>query len=444
MKRKKIIGLLMAMTIIFNMGCATNVNSSDNVDKVSSKEIVFEENVMDSSNSNVKVTQEEINFTSPERTYFNFKFYNNDKLYGEIVSSDEYGFPYQSVEEIPYYKINGEKLYVVNDDFTVEETDKDVLVYNENEGIRGINSNCYGENQHVVNYYNYKTNELTELYRKKYTADMGNINYLNGTSNVSEKIVEGNDDFGYSIYNYQENDEKIVSLQVVNLKSGDVYEYEAKGGDINFIVDLVYDNITEKFYAINSDGSIYDANFSDKKIKFSEIVKLELDGMNIVNEDQVTINKEGEIILMNKLNSNTHIVADGEKEEQQFKKSNNLVISYKPSNKSIKNIVQSGKNDFEIIGYWRESKICILSNEKMEYYVGELKEDRINIYQKIEIEAGENDNIYFFNKIMNEDNTELILHFKINETQAVTEGENIASLYLDNLRNYYIKVNIDR
>lgn len=444
MKRKKIIGLLMAMTIIFNMGCATNVNSSDNVDKVSSKEIVFEENVMNSSNSNVKVTQEEINFTSPERTYFNFKFYNNDKLYGEIVSSDEYGFPYQSVEEIPYYKINGEKLYVVNDDFTVEETDKDVLVYNENEGIRGINSNCYGENQHVVNYYNYKTNELTELYRKKYTADMGNINYLNGTSNVSEKIVEGNDDFGYSIYNYQENDEKIVSLQVVNLKSGDVYEYEAKGGDINFIVDLVYDNITEKFYAINSDGSIYDANFSDKKIKFSEIVKLELDGMNIVNEDQVTINKEGEIILMNKLNSNTHIVADGEKEEQQFEKSNNLVISYKPSNKSIKNIVQSGKNDFEIIGYWRESKICILSNEKMEYYVGELKEDRINIYQKIEIEAGENDNIYFFNKIMNEDNTELILHFKINETQAVTEGENITSLYLDNLRNYYIKVNIDR
>lgn len=444
MKRKKIIGLLMAMTIIFNMGCATNVNSSDNVDKVSSKEIVFEENVMNSSNSNVKVTQEEINFTSPERTYFNFKFYNNDKLYGEIVSSDEYGFPYQSVEEIPYYKINGEKLYVVNDDFTVEETDKDVLVYNENEGIRGINSNCYGENQHVVNYYNYKTNELTELYRKKYTADMGNINYLNGTSNVSEKIVEGNDDFGYSIYNYQENDEKIVSLQVVNLKSGDVYEYEAKGGDINFIVDLVYDNITEKFYVVNSDGSIYDANFSDKKIKFSEIVKLELDGMNIVNEDQVTINKEGEIILMNKLNSNTHIVADGEKEEQQFKKSNNLVISYKPSNKSIKNIVQSGKNDFEIIGYWRESKICILSNEKMEYYVGELKEDRINIYQKIEIEAGENDNIYFFNKIMNEDNTELILHFKINETQAVTEGENIASLYLDNLRNYYIKVNIDR
>ena len=444
MKRKKIIGLLMAMTIIFNMGCATNVNSSDNVDKVSSKEIVFEENVMNSSNSNVKVTQEEINFTSPERTYFNFKFYNNDKLYGEIVSSDEYGFPYQSVEKIPYYKINGEKLYVVNDDFTVEETDKDVLVYNENEGIRGINSNCYGENQHVVNYYNYKTNELTELYRKKYTADMGNINYLNGTSNVSEKIVEGNDDFGYSIYNYQENDEKIVSLQVVNLKSGDVYEYEAKGGDINFIVDLVYDNITEKFYVVNSDGSIYDANFSDKKIKFSEIVKLELDGMNIVNEDQVTINKEGEIILMNKLNSNTHIVADGEKEEQQFKKSNNLVISYKPSNKSIKNIVQSGKNDFEIIGYWRESKICILSNEKMEYYVGELKEDRINIYQKIEIEAGENDNIYFFNKIMNEDNTELILHFKINETQAVTEGENIASLYLDNLRNYYIKVNIDR
>lgn len=444
MKRNKIIGMILITTMIFSIGCTNNSGSSNEDKNIKSKEIVFEENVMNDLNSSVKITQEEINFVSPDNTYFNFRFYNNDKLYGEIVSVDEYGFPSQNTESIPYYKISNNKLYEVNDDFTLKETNKEVLVYNENEGVRGINSNCYGENQHGVNYYNYETNEVKELYRKKYSAEIGVINYLNGVSNVSEKIVEGNDDFGYSLYNYKENDEKIVSLQVVDLKSGDVYEYEAKGADINFVIDIVYDIITEKFYAINSDGSICEVEFSNKKIKFSEIAKLELDGMNIVSEDQVTINTDGEIVLINKLQSSLYVATNGEEGYEKFEKSNNLVTFYKSANKSIKSIVQNDDENFGVVGYWVESNICILSNGNKEYYVGEIKGDRIDIYHKIEMKVGENDNINLFNKIMNKDNTELLLHFKVNETQVVSEGENISLLHQQNLRNHYIKINIER
>lgn len=443
MNKNKIIGMILITSMIFNIGCTNNINS-DQKESLKSKEVVFEENVINDLNSSVKITQEEINFILPDSKYFNFRFYNNDKLYGEIVSSDEYGLPYESSESIPYYKIDNTKLYVVNNDFTVEETNKEILVYNENEGIRGINSNCYGENQHGVNYYNYETNEFKELYRKKYSSEIRVINYLNGVSNVSEKIVEGNDNFGYSIYNYKENDEKIVSLQVVNLKSGDVYEYEAKGTDINFVIDIVYDIVTEKFYAVNSDGSICEVELSNKSIKFSEIVKLDLDGINIVSEDQVTVNNDGEIILINKLQSSLYVTTNGEEVYEEIEKSNNLVISYKPANKSIKNIIQSGNKNFEIVGYWVESNICILSNGKKEYYIGEIKGDRIDIYHKIEMEIGENDNIYLFNKIINENNTELLLHFKLNEAQVVSEGENVSLIQQENLRNHYIKINIER
>lgn len=82
MKKKKIIGLLMAMTIIFNIGCTSNLSNNENKDNVTSKEIVFEENVMESSYSNVKVTQEDFNFVEPEGYQFNFKFYKDGNIYG--------------------------------------------------------------------------------------------------------------------------------------------------------------------------------------------------------------------------------------------------------------------------------------------------------------------------------------------------------------------------
>ena len=60
------------------------------------------------------------------------------------------------------------------------------------------------------------------------------------------------------------------------------------------------------------------------------------------------------------------------------------------------------------------------------------------------MEIGENDNIYLFNKIINENNTELLLHFKLNEAQVVSEGENVSLIQQENLRNHYIKINIER
>ena len=74
MNKKKVIGILLIASMIFNIGCTNNINSVKKED-IKSKEVVFEENVLESSNS-VKITQEEVNFIVPEEdTEFIFYFY---------------------------------------------------------------------------------------------------------------------------------------------------------------------------------------------------------------------------------------------------------------------------------------------------------------------------------------------------------------------------------
>lgn len=430
MNKKKIMGIILIVSMIFNVGCTNLVKK----EKLNSKEIVFEENVLESSN-NVKITQEEVNFIVPEEdTEFVFRFYTNGKIYGEIVDIEVDDSSYKSIEDIPYYKVQNENIYMINDDFVAEEMNTQVLVYNENEGYKGINSNCYGENQHGVNYYNYETNELRELYRKRYSDDIGLTNYWDGTSVVSEKLIEGNDKFGYSVYNYVNGNEKIVSLQIFDLDNEELYEYELKGTDINFIIDIIYDRVTEKFYAISNNGIISSIEFVDNIIKLSEVVELE--GVNIQSEEQITVNNSGDIILMNCSDIDIFFESEEENVYKGEDKYNNLIVTYKPINKSTNKVIQSSNRKFEIVGYWPDYNICILSKERQEYYIGEFKGDRIDIYNKIELDLNEYDNVWLFNKLMNEDNTELLLHFKANKVDI--------SFKEDKIMNYAIKINIER
>ena len=57
MNKKKIMGILLIASIIFNIGC-TNNKSSVTREEIKSKEVVFEENVLNTSNNSVKITQE--------------------------------------------------------------------------------------------------------------------------------------------------------------------------------------------------------------------------------------------------------------------------------------------------------------------------------------------------------------------------------------------------
>lgn len=458
MKRKKIIGLLMAMTIIFNMGCATNVNSSANVDKVSSKEIVFEENVMDSSNSNVKVKQEEINFIEPEGYDFNFKFYKGGKIYGELADKSVSLFRVGESIYVPYYGNASDKLYTINDNLVVEKTDDNILIYDEDEGIRGINSNYFGTDRHTIRYFNYETNEFKELYRKKYLGQVGSVEYASSAQeNVSEKLIEGSDNFGYTLYNYSLNGESLVSLQVVDLTTEEVYEYEAKGEDINFIIDIVYEKSTDKFYAINKVGVIYELTFENKEVKLKKKEQLDLGGIELSSEKQVNINKDGEIILLYQYFSNgyaayTETEYDSiydENIKEDSKESNELVISYNPATNNIKKVMQNNKKDFEVVEFWGESNLCLLEKYNlegggMEYYIGELKDDRIDIYHKIELNEEIKGIVWIYNKLMNDDNTELTIQFKSVSNTESMEDYFTSYAYPNEFKDYIIKVNIER
>lgn len=458
MNKKRIMGMVLISSMLFNIGCKININSVEN-EKVNSKEVVFEENVLNSSNSSVKITQEEINFIVPEGYKFDFSFYKSGKLYGGL--SDESATPYGigAMLNLPL-AIRGEeeKLYVVNDDFTVEETEQSILVYNEDEGVKGLNSEWVGEDRHSVNYFNYETNEFESLFRKKYESNLGRMYYIaDGKEATTEKLVEGNDNFGYSLYNYAFGDEKLVSIRVVDLTTKEVYEYEEKGDECNFIIDIVYDNVTESFYAINEIGIVYQLTFKDNIINFKEFDTIDLSGIALLYENQVTINKEGQIILMYQFQSNA-FVTDGstefkplydEKIMKNAKDSSELLVVYDPSAKTNKRIMQGDSKNFEVIEFWGESNLCLLQKGKQEgkgqeYYIGELKDDRIDIYHKVQLDINEDDCIWIYNMLMNEDNTELIIQFKAIESLNGLEEGFGEYYYPHDYKDYVIKLNIER
>ena len=458
MNKKKIMGILLIASIIFNIGC-TNNKSSVTREEIKSKEVVFEENVLNTSNNSVKITQEEINFITPEGYKFDFSFYKGGKLYGSL--SDERANLYRvgAILNLPL-DIRGEekKLYVVNDDLKVEETEQSILIYNEDEGVKGLNSEWVGEDRHSVNYFNYETNEFESLFRKKYESNLGRMYYIDdGKETTTEKLIEGNDNFGYSLYNYAFGDEKLVSIRVVDLTTKEVYEYEEKGDECNFIIDIVYDSATESFYAINEVGVVYKLTFKDNIINFKEVYTIDLSGITLLYENQVTINKEGQIILMYQFQSNT-FVTDGstefkplydEKIMKSAKDSSELLVVYNPSTKITERIMQGNSKSFEVVEFWGESNLCLLQKGKQEgkgqeYYIGELKDDRIDIYHKVQLDVNEDDCIWIYNMLMNEDYTELIIQFKAIDSLNESEEGFGEYYYPHYYKDYVIKLNIER
>ena len=80
----------------------------------------------------------------------------------------------------------------------------------------------------------------------------------------------------------------------------------------------------------------------------------------------------------------------------------------------------------------------------MEYYIGELKDDRIDIYHKIELNEEVGEVIWIYNKLMNDDNTELIIQFKSVSNDEAMEDYFTSSVYPNEFKDYIIKINIER
>ena len=438
MKRKRIIGMLLIVSMIFNVGCTNLVKK----EKLNSKEIVFEENVLESSN-NVKITQEEVNFIVPEEdTELVFYFYKDGKLYGTLDSVLEREIKLEGTEKFPLYGVSKENLYEAGEDLVVKDTGNKLLTYFEGEGIRGINSNVFGEERECVYYYNYESNEKKVIANENYLASARSTVYIEDEIEIiNERLVEGNDDFGYILYNYKRNGKSLTSLKIIDIKNEKVYSYKSEGDDTRFIVDVVYDKNTEKLYGINQEGIVYEVELESNSIVLNEKEKLNLGGIALWNEEQVSINKDGDIVIFYAFISDTytgnHTPIYQEKYMGNTNEGNELLIKYNLSTNEVQRVMQGENMDFRVVSFWENSNLFLLKKDgkEDEYYIGELKEDKIDIYHKINIMDSNDKHIVCYNSIINEDNTEILLQFRKFD------------LYSDDyndFENEIIKINIER
>ena len=224
---------------------------------------------------------------------------------------------------------------------------------------------------------------------------------------------------------------------------------------------MVFDKITESFYAIGNKGIVYNMNLKNDEIILTEKERLDLSGIALWDESQISINESGEIIIMYKLFTNEYAVSSeafsedenkiddlylakplyDEKVMGDSKDSNELLITYNPSTNKVKRIMQNLDKNYEVISFLGESNLCLLEKNKQngynqEFYIGELKDDRIDIYNKIKIDTEEDKNIWLYNYIINESNNEILINFRI--------ANLVGDFYTNEWQDRVIKINIER
>ena len=176
----------------------------------------------------------------------------------------------------------------------------------------------------------------------------------------------------------------------------------------------------------------------------NEKEKLNLGGIALWNEEQVSINKDGDIVIfyafITDSYTSNHTPIYQEKYMGNVNEGNELLIKYNLSTNEVQRVMQGENMDFQVISFWENSNLFLLKKDKKdgkeeEYYIGELKEDKIDIYHKIDIMNINNKHVVCYNSIINEDNTEILLQFRKFD------------LYRDDyndFENEVIKINIER
>ena len=103
--------------------------------------------------------------------------------------------------------------------------------------------------------------------------------------------------------------------------------------------------------------------------------------------------------------------------------------------------MQGIDKNYEVVSFLGESNLCILEKNKQngcnqEFYIGELKDDRIDIYNKIEVSTDEDKNVWLYNYIINEDNNEILINFRT--------ANLIGDFYTNEWQDRIIEINIER
>ncbi|MBU3138134.1 hypothetical protein KPL39_18040 [Clostridium gasigenes] len=393
MKKRKI-GLIVVAIAILTMGIGGCSKE---------KIVIVDTNVQDSKNIGVNISEETINLKTDDNTDYLPRYFDGDKICGTVRLSSG-GIIENGTEEYPILGIMKKDMYTLESDASIKVTDREPMFYNwgitESKGIvvDDINAMIESDHSNDIYYYDDKIGEKRKL-GKTYSLD--NEESI-GRREGETQMIEGQSEFAYTMLNEREcevreskmsgegkisGEDKLLNLQILGVNNGEKYEYNGTG--ILPIGDIVYSKITDKFYAIDVKGKLYNVEMKDNETKFIEVDNIDIKWLDSINEGSVSVNDNGEILIFNKLDYGQV-----------------LIIIYNPKTKQTTYINKGDDENTRILKYFTEGNKVILvkknSDDNDEIYVGELKDNYMKIYTKLDVEKDEEEYLGFSDAIVSD------------------------------------------
>ncbi|MGL5086672.1 MAG: hypothetical protein ACRC68_13285 [Clostridium sp.] len=399
MKKRKL-GLIIVATVILTtsiVGCSKEKN------------VTVGTNVQDSKNTGVNISEEIINLQIDNNLLYTPKYFEGDKIYGTFGLTAGRIIK-EGTQEYPIAGLYKKNLYTLESDGSIKETDKEPVFYDKwisgSKGVtEDIDSNLIGNySNNDIYYYDNKTGEKRKIGTGYSSENKDNI----GGREVCTQIIEGQSEFAYTILNAREygwgvnkmssvkGENKLLNLQILGINNGEKYEY--KGTDVSAIGDIIYSEITEKFYALDVKGKLYSIELKDNEAKLIEADNIDLKGLDVedIYERSISVNINGEILIFNKLN-----------------KGQVLVTIYNPETKKTTYINKEDDESTRILQYFTDGNKVLFSkassDNNYEIYVGEIKDDYIKVYTKLDIPSNEVETLGYTSAIMSDDGKKMLV-----------------------------------
>ena len=408
MKGKKIaltISLIMGFSIMFS-GCSTE------------KTIVLDTNIKEINNVGANIKEEIINLDLEDNELFTPHYIEGDKIYGVFGLSSKTGVGHGTSKHL----INGsfkENYYTLDESGNLSESKRKPAIYNTtgDMDIKGVGQ--YDPLDNIIYKYNNKTGKKEEIDKLDKEIE-GKVkgNYL-----PQAQTIEGNEDYAYIMeceekVTYEDDsrgEDKLLRLDIINLKDNKKYTY--KGKEISRIDDIVYSKITEKFYALDNTGVLYEVSLTGDEVKFKKESKIDKKDITIFEADGISINNNGEIVILN-------IYGQGK----------TLEIIYNPETKKSSYIDKGEGESLYIAKHWNGSNKVILAKQNengiSDIYVGELQSESIKIYKKLNIKLEEGEKSQASAAIMSYDGKKILVRTNIYKEK---DNKNVDYRYQFNL-----------
>lgn len=382
MKRNKLVILMSCMlaTSIILGGCSKE------------KTIVIDTEVQYDKNVGVNVTEETINVKVDDDQMYIPKFFKDDKIYGTFGLSGG-NFLKEGTVEYPVMGVFKENLYMLNNEGELSPSNIQPASYIWGADSHGVERawDAYVTYDEVY-YYDNRTGE------KRVIGEFSNEYKREGNRFECTQLIEGNRDYAYIMKCDESSngvgEDKLLELQIINLKDDSKYTY--KGDNISLLDEIVYSKLTEEFYAVDWTGKLYKLELSGDEVKFVNDGDIDYRGIHHIGPSGVSINGEGEIIILNKW---------GDFET--------LAVIYNPKTKACSYIGKDREEEIFVEEIFPETNKVVVrkknENKQVDLFVGELKGDSLKIYTKVNNTPKDTERSLYSGAIINEEGNKILV-----------------------------------